>query len=251
MNLDTYLQRIDYHGSHSRTAETLRALQRAHILAVPFENLDIYLGQHIGLDEAAFYEKIVRRRRGGFCYELNGLFATLLRALGFEVTLLSARVMDSGQPGPEFDHLVLLVQLEEHWLVDVGFGDSFIEPLKLDDSNEQLLDDVAYRLSNSGEQWTMQRRSPDHEWETQYQFTLLPRQLADFTGMCHYHQTSPQSNFTQKRICSRATPTGRVTLSEMRLIVTANDERRERTLADHEAYKAALREYFGIDLSLC
>jgi len=129
VDVAAYLHRIHYRGPLAPTAETLRALHLAHHLAVPFENLDIHLGQPIILDEARFYDKIVRRRRGGFCYELNGLFAALLRELGFDVTTLSARVIDTqpGMIGPEFDHLVLLVQLEERWLADVGFGDSFRE----------------------------------------------------------------------------------------------------------------------------
>src|SRR5262245_30849131 len=110
MNIQAYLDRIDYHGPLDPTAETLRALHIAHLLAVPFENLNIGLGWPIVLDQAALFEKIVLRRRGGFCYELNGLFAALLRALGFDVTLLSAGVARAtGGFGPEFDHLTLQV----------------------------------------------------------------------------------------------------------------------------------------------
>src|ERR1017187_10297680 len=130
LNLLAYLERIGYSGSTEPSAETLRALQRAHMLAVPFENLDIHLGRPIVCDEDRFLHKIINERRGGFCYELNGAFAALLRALGFKVTLLSARVAGSdGSASPEFDHLTLRVDLDEPWLADVGFGDSFIEPL--------------------------------------------------------------------------------------------------------------------------
>jgi N-hydroxyarylamine O-acetyltransferase len=246
MNVDAYLQRIGYHRDRTPNAETLRNLHHAHMLAVPFENLDIHWGCPIVLDEKSLYEKIVRRRRGGFCYEANGLFAALLRELGFNVTLLSARVMDDGKPGPEFDHLTLLVQLEERWLTDVGFGDSFREPLRLDDPNEQLQNHGAYCLTKDGEQWTLLARSSDNAWKPQYVFTLQPRQLVDFAGMCHYHQTSPESHFTRKRVCSVATPAGRVTLSDMRLIITKSGERQERMLASREEYANALREYFGV-----
>lgn len=248
MNVEAYLQRICYHRDRTPNAETLRNLHHAHILAVPFENLDIHWGRPIVLDEKSLYEKIVLRRRGGFCYEANGLFAALLRELGFNVSLLSARVMDGGKPGPEFDHLTLLVQLEERWLADVGFGDSFREPLRLDDPNEQLQNHGAYRLTRDGEQWTLLARSSDNEWEPQYMFTLRPYQLADFAGMCHYHQTSPESHFTQKRVCSLATPAGRVTLSDMRLIITLGSSRQEKILASQEEYTTALREYFGFKL---
>ncbi len=248
MNVDAYLQRIGYDGGQIPNAETLRNLHHAHLLAVPFENLDIHLGRPIVLDEKSLYEKIVRRRRGGFCYEANGLFAALLRELGFNVTLLSARVMDDGSAGPEFDHLTLLVQLEERWLADVGFGDSFREPLRLDDPNAQLQNHGAYCFSRDGGQWTLRARALDNEWKPEYVFTLRPYRLADFAGMCHYHQTSPESHFTQKRVCSLATPAGRVTLSDMRLIITKSGERRQRMLASQEEYANALREYFGFKL---
>lgn len=248
MNVEAYLQRIDYHRDRTPNAETLRNLHHAHMLAVPFENFDIHQGRPILLAENLFYEKIVLRRRSGFCYEANGLFAALLRELGFNVTLLSARVMDDGRPGPEFDHLTLLVQLEERWLADVGFGDSFREPLRLDDPNAQLQNHGTYRLTRDGEQWTLLARSSDNEWKPQYVFTLRPYQLADFAGLCHYHQTSPESHFTRKRVCSLATPVGRVTLSDMRLIITQNGERQERMLASKEEYANALREYFEFKL---
>src|SRR5918995_2554428 len=113
MDVDAYLERIDYRGPLAPTAETLRRLHVAHLLAVPFENLSIHAGEPVVLDDEALFEKIVARRRGGFCYELNGLFAWLLRALGFRVTMLSARVVNRGVVGPEYDHLTLQVDLAE------------------------------------------------------------------------------------------------------------------------------------------
>src|SRR6476660_7309603 len=112
MDVQAYLRRINYHGEQAPTAAVLRDLHRAHLLAVPFENLDIHLGRPIVLDQAALFDKIVRRRRGGFCYELNGLFGLMLRQLGFDVTLLAAGVARAdGGFGPEFDHLTLLVRI--------------------------------------------------------------------------------------------------------------------------------------------
>ncbi|MFB3065782.1 MAG: arylamine N-acetyltransferase, partial [Planctomycetota bacterium] len=138
MDVEALLRRIGYEGARDPNADVLQALHRAFVLSVPFENLDIHLGRPIVLDEAALFDKIVKRRRGGFCYEMNGLFAALLRALGFDVTLLSARVVGTdGKAGPEFDHLVLLVPLSERRLADVGFGDVFVHPLRLDASGEQ------------------------------------------------------------------------------------------------------------------
>jgi N-hydroxyarylamine O-acetyltransferase len=249
MNVSAYLQRLNYTGPLKPTAETLRALHQAHLLAVPFENLDIHLGRAIVPDEDAFFRKIVERRRGGFCYELNGLFAALLRELGFEVTLLSARVAgENGAFGPEFAHLTLLVQLEERWLVDVGFGESFREPLRLDEPGEQVQANGAYRLTQDGEIRTYWARDETKDWHPQYCFTSQPRRLADFAEMCHYQQSSPQSHFTQKQVCSLATPAGRVTLRDFRLIITNHGQRQERELANQVEQAAVLRRYFGIDL---
>jgi len=154
LDIQRYLARIRYEGTVQPTAETLQALHEAHMLAVPFENLDIGLGRAIKLDHASLWEKIVERRRGGFCYELNGLFALLLRELGFRVELLSAGVANAaGNFNPDFDHLTLLVHLEEDWLADVGFGESFRHPLRLtpDVAQEQVWG--RYRLVRDGKDW--------------------------------------------------------------------------------------------------
>jgi N-hydroxyarylamine O-acetyltransferase len=251
IDVSAYLRRLNYGGSTAPTLAALRALHLAHLYAVPFENLDIHLGRRIELDEEKLFDKIVVRRRGGFCYELNGLFAALLRGLGFDVSLLAAGVYEAEHErfGPEYDHMVLLVRLDEPWLADVGFGDSFREPLQLNNTDDQIQNGMAYRLVHDGDEWRMMERGLDGKWADGYQFTLRPRRLYDFTYGCHYMQTSPDSHFTQKRICSRATPDGRITLSDMRLILTANGQRQERSLADEAEYRLALKEYFDITLS--
>jgi N-hydroxyarylamine O-acetyltransferase len=248
VDLKAYLDRINYHGPLAPTDETLRKLQAAHLLTVPFENLSIHAKQPIVLDDHALFEKIVRRRRGGFCYEANGLFAALLRALGFNVTMLSAGVAkQDGGFGPDFDHMALMVSLNEQWLVDVGFGDSFREPLLINQRAEQRQGEP-YRLDSDGSRLILMQNEggPDDEWKAQYRFTLQSYEYSDFEGMCRYHQTSPLSTFTQGRICSLATPDGRVTLSEMRLIATVNGQRQERVLANEEEYAAVLRDRFGV-----
>ncbi len=248
MNIKAYLERINYHGSLAPTAETLRELQVAHLLAVPFENLSIHHKQPIVLEDDALFIKIVERRRGGFCYEANGLFAALLRALGFDVAMLSAGVANKeGGFGPDFDHMTLMVTLEQRWLVDVGFGDSFREPLLLDERSEQVQGRRAYQFVPDGAHLILMQRDDGDEWKAQYRFTLQPYEYADYDEMCRYHQTSPQSHFTRARVCSRATEGGRVTLSEMRFITTSEKgERQESTLTSEEEYAAMLREHFGI-----
>jgi N-hydroxyarylamine O-acetyltransferase len=242
-----YLIRIGHTGPTTPSGETLRALHRAHLFTVPFENLDIGLGRNIACDEAAAVRKVVELKRGGFCYELNSAFAALLRALGFDVTLLSARVARAdGSSSPEFDHLTLRVDLEEPWLADVGFGDSFLEPLPLRTGIEREEGSRKYRLLEKDDSIHLERTEPDGKWTGQYSFTQTPRKLSEFAGMCHYHQTSPQSHFTQNRICTKATPIGRITLSARKLIETKNGIRTERELGSEEEWKDALQQNFGI-----
>jgi N-hydroxyarylamine O-acetyltransferase len=252
MDIQAYLQRINYAGPLAPSAETLRLLQLAHLRTVPFENLSIHSGEPIVLNDEALFDKIVNRRRGGFCYELNGLFAALLRAFGFDVTMLSARGANAeGVFGPEFDHMTLMVALDNRWLVDVGFGDSFLEPLRLDEETTQIQGNNSYRVVREEEFLVLMRQSSDNAWESQYRFTLKPCQFSDFAEMCSYHQTSPQSHFTRARICSRATPEGRISLSDLRFITTTLDgKRQERILTNLEEYATILRDHFGVVMTV-
>lgn len=148
MDIHAYLDRLEYRGPLDPNFEMLRQLHLAHLLQVPFENLSIHSHEPIVLNDAALFEKIVTRRRGGFCYELNGLFAALLRELGFEVAMLSAQVAGNEHEfSRDFDHMTLVVGLnKERWLADVGFGDSFIEPLPLVADTEIEQRENRYRL---------------------------------------------------------------------------------------------------------
>src|ERR1019366_10192557 len=219
------------------------------MFAVPFENLDIHLGRPIVCDEDRFLHRIINERRGGFCYELNGAFAALLRALGFQVTLLSARVTgaDGSTDGPDFDHLTLRVDLpnpaahgftsEVPWLADVGFGDGFVEPLRLAPNLEQSHIGRVYRLterSDEGEVRFDLGVRADDKWKGEYSFTLQPRELSDFAARCRYHQTSPESHFTRQRICSFSTPCGRITFSDFTLLASRDGRREERELGGEQ-----------------
>jgi N-hydroxyarylamine O-acetyltransferase len=253
MDVPRYLQRIGYRGSLERDYQTLRDLQVAHLYSVPFENLDVHLGVPITLELEALFDKIVVRRRGGFCYELNGLFAWLLGEIGFNVTLLSASDAHAdGSFGPEYDHLTLEVSGSgdptEPWLADVGWGDSFNEPLRLVPGDLQEQGGRAYRIDREGDYYLLWQRDYDGTWERQYHFTLQPRRFSDFTEMCVYHQTSPKSLFVRKRICTLATAAGRVTLDEARLITTVHGERSESTVTDETEYRRILEERFGVVL---
>jgi N-hydroxyarylamine O-acetyltransferase len=250
VNTTAYLERINYRGPLTPTANSLRQLQLAHLMSVPFENLSIHAGEPIVLDDELLFAKVVTRRRGGFCYELNGLFAWLLRSLGFRVTMLAAEVMNArGEWGRPFDHMALLVTLGERWLVDVGFGDSFLEPLRFEPHTEQMQGGRSYRVDTEGARFVVMRRDGDGPWHAQYRFDLTPYEYADYAEMCRYHQTSPHSHFTRSRICSLATREGRVTISGTRLIVTTDDWRQEWELPSEKDYVEALRDRFGILLA--
>lgn len=252
MNIKTYLERIHYQGEVKPDLATLRRLQQAHMRSAPFENLSIHYKQPIILEEDLLFKKIVEKKRGGFCYELNGLFSKLLQEIGFKVTKLSAGVAKSdGTFGPEFDHLTLLVHLDQDYLVDVGFGDSFQQPLLFNQRGEQNQGERSYQIVQDGEAFVlMEQNNLDEKpkLQAQYRFALQAYELADYSEMCKYHQSCPESTFTQKRICSRATPEGRISLSDLTLIITENNERQETELISEEEFLKALKKFFDIEL---
>ena len=248
MDVERYLRRIEYRGSFQPTVTTLRDLHRQHLFTVPFENLDIALGTPIQLDPELVYEKIVVCGRGGYCYELNGLFHDLLTALGFPVDMLSARVCrEDGGFGPEFDHMLLKVTLDEPWLADVGFGESFVDPLPLAPGASSAEDGKLYGVATVNGGWRLFKQ--DHEGRVPlYRFSDVPRRLSDFEDMYWYQQNSPESQFKRRRVCTKATSDGRITMAGMRLIVTRNGQREERILSDPGELRRCLREHFGIEV---
>lgn len=253
MDVPLYLARLEYSGPLKPDAQTLQGLHRAHMLKVPFENLDIGLNRPIKLHEAALWDKIVVQKRGGFCYELNGLFAALLRELGFRVVYLNARVYNqAGELGIDFDHLALLVQSPHQsgrWLADVGFGDSFNAPLRFEEQGAQVQGLRSYRLEKSSDGYTTWRKNYHGPWERLYFFDLQPRNYpSDYQSACLYHQTSPHSSFTRGSVISRATPEGRISLEDGRLILTENGRRSEHPLENDAEYRAFLKQYFEVRL---
>jgi N-hydroxyarylamine O-acetyltransferase len=248
MDVEAYLRRIEYDGPRQPSSITLRTLHRQHLFNVPFENLDIPLGTPISLEISALYQKIVVRKRGGFCYELNGLFGELLSAMGFRVEMLSARVRrEDGGFGPEFDHMLLKVYLEEPWLVDVGFGDSFVDPIVFHAGGADQVNGHRYVVLPKGEEWELLRE--DEKGQTPlYVFHDVPHLLSDYQKMCIFHQTSPESHFSKSWICSRATPEGRITLANMTLIVTREGSREEIVLSTEGDLRRCLREAFALEI---
>jgi N-hydroxyarylamine O-acetyltransferase len=252
--MQAYLERIGVVRPETLDRTALRTLHRAHLTAVPFENLSQHLGEPVSLTESDLIDKIVTRRRGGFCYELNGAFALLLQALGAKVVLVSAWVQGADGFGPPFDHLALLVETPDGsgpWLVDVGFGSHSVYPLLLSSRLDQ---------DDPGGRFTLVDVEADldvyQDGERQYRIEHRERALSDFGPTCWWQQTSPQSHFTWSTICSRLTDGdgngtvtfGRVSLSGRTLISTVNGIRTEQKLPTDDAVLAAYREHFGIVL---
>jgi len=250
MNVEAYLKRIGYSGPRMPSVNILRRLHRRHLLSIPFENLNIFLHRPIILSEAAFHDKIIKHHRGGFCYELNGSFAFLLRNLGFKVSMLSARVARRGGSfSPDYDHLTLLVQLNRPWLADVGFGDSFTEPKPLDTTGPQIDHGKEYRFTRR-EGWILlsRRTKGNSVWEPQYKFSLTRRKLEDFIPRCSWQQTSPRSHFRKGRLCTRLTANGRLTLTDTKLVMTRGNRKVERPIKTPGEFATLLRRHFAIDL---
>ena len=243
-----YLDRIGAGRPAVLDAAALAALHRAHQEAVPFENLSIHLGEPISLDKDELIAKIVTRRRGGFCYELNGAFALLLESLGAQVARVAARVYGAeGRLGPLFDHLALVVRLPDGsgpWLADVGFGAHSSYPLRYDDRDGQ--DDPGGRFSLADAQDGDVDVAKDGE--PQYRIERRERSLADFVPTCWWQATSPDSHFTRSTICSRLTGAGRISLSGRTLIRTSGGARTEQELGADAEVLAAYRDHFGIVL---
>ena len=248
MDVDAYCERIGYNGPRLPTLETLYGLHRSHLYSVPFENLDIALGIPIALEPGHLYDKIITQRRGGFCYEVNGLFYELLTALGFRVSMLSGCVRrDDGGFGPEFDHMLLKVELPEPWLADVGFGESFVDPLPLRAGAEEAENGHLFGVKPENGGWELHRRDGDGADVPLYRFEDVAHGLAEYIPMCEYHQHSPESSFTRRRICTVAKPDGRITLAGLRLIETKNGFRKETLVSSEAELRDCLREQFGVE----
>ncbi|MEV6082059.1 arylamine N-acetyltransferase family protein [Streptomyces parvulus] len=267
--VDAYLRRLGAERPPRPTAEALGALHLRHLRTVPFENLSVHLGEEIVLAETPLHDKVVGRGRGGFCYELNGLFGALLTALGYRVTMLAARVYgDGGRVGIPYDHMALLVRTEEggDWLADVGFGAHSHGPLAVGERADQEDGGGTFRVVESGPDAAGVRGGDGgakasgpapaadldvlRDGKQVYRVEARPRVLDDFVSGAWWHSTSPRSHFLQSTVCSRVTGDGgRITLSGRRLTSTATGGgREERELETDAEVLAAYREHFGIRL---
>jgi len=244
--LARYLARVGYGGDIKPTLATLRELHRAHLLSIPYENLDIHLGVPLTLDPGRMFAKLVDERRGGWCYEMNGVFANVLETMGFDVRRVAGTVGRAAHGWrAQGNHLVLIVTLDRPWIVDVGFGDGFLAPLLLEPGTYSQ-SFLRYRVSRDGPRW----RVDNHAFggADGFDFTLTRRTLEDFAVQCRELQTSPESGFVKTTVCERFTREGLIMLRGATLKEVTAAGARERVLESAGEYEATLRDRFGLDL---
>ncbi|MGY8814459.1 MAG: arylamine N-acetyltransferase family protein [Gammaproteobacteria bacterium] len=251
MNITKILNRIAYVGPLDVNLKVLSNLQHAYLYNVPFENLDIHTNVKIILDTNLFYEKIVNNNRGGFCYESNALFYELLKEIGFDVSIIAARMMINNGISPGYSHMALLVKLEEDYLVDVGNGQSVRDPMPIPGEVISQSEGIRYKVGVYGNnEFALFYRTDDSEWNPRFVFSTARRHLEEFKVMCHYHQTSSDSVFTKQRLCTLPTAKGRLTLTNDTFTINDDGEETKETIDSKEKMVEILQKYFNINVQI-
>ena len=250
MDLLSYLARIGFNHEPRADMETLHRLLRAHVLSVPFENLDVQLGRPVTTRVDDAYKKIVTEGRGGWCYEQNGLFGWALAQIGFEVTRVAAAVMraERGEVS-DANHLALLVRIPgsgDTWLADVGFGGSLLEPIRLEE-NEYVHEPFRLGLRRLDDgQWQFWEDHGDGEFS--YDFRAEPASEVTLARRCEFLQTNPESSFVLNLVAQIRGPDRHTSLRGR--VLSVRDARGERvTTLDSSAHLLeTLKEIFGLDV---
>jgi N-hydroxyarylamine O-acetyltransferase len=248
MDLQAYLDRIGFEGVPRPDLATLAALHRGHLLSIPYETLDVQLGRPVTIDPEAAFAKIVAGRRGGWCYEMNGLLGAALDAIGFKVTRLAGGVHRKLR-GEEAvgNHLVLLVDLDgEPWIADVGFGDGSRDPFPLKEGPYSAAG-YDFRLEKLDADWW---RMHNHALggAPEFDFTLTPADPAHLAAKCHELQTSPASIFVMTAICQRHTPDAIHLLRGRALRYVRPGWKQDHLIASADEFVAVLARDFDLDL---
>ncbi|WP_310447027.1 arylamine N-acetyltransferase family protein [Thiobacillus sp.] len=245
--LPRYLDRIAYRDEARPDLASVTGIMRQHLRTVPFENLDVQAGKSVSLVPEDIVEKIVHRRRGGYCYEVNGLLAMALAALGVEYRFVGCRPMTYSARRPR-THMAILARLDdEEWLCDVGFGSYGLRaPIRLNGTGAvEQDDDVFELLSQDGREYVL-RAQVEGDWANQYCFDLAHHEWVDFMPANWLNSTHPETLFTQHRIVMRQTPEGRVILFDNRLKTIAHGTTTTRHVTEDEL-PALLAETFGLE----
>jgi len=248
MHVDAYLHRIGLMDRPKADLEGLAALHRAHLLAIPYENLDVALGRPVSIERAPIFEKMVTRRRGGWCYEMNGLFGWALAELGFKVTRSAGAVMrEVSGDNAIGNHLVLKVELREGtYLADVGFGDGPLDPIRVA-PGAFASHDFEFALSRAPHGWW---RLHNHKWggAPSFDFNLAPADESLLAKKCEWLQTAPDSVFVQNTVCQRHTADGLAILRGRVLRALTPAGHAGRLITDADDYVAVLDKVFGLHL---
>ena len=260
-DLDAYLHRIRLPARVTLDTHGLARLQRAHRLAIPFENLDVALGRAIAIDSAGVFAKLVTAGRGGFCFEQNRLFGDALAALGFMARPVLARVwLGVDEPAP-LTHVLSLVTIDgQDWIADAGFGGSYAPPMPLVDGAEATAPDGArfrlgvddthgWMLWRDGQAGSTDGRGAGEGWQRQYSFTPAPVFAADLAMGSHWAATAPDSRFVRHRIVSLVLPNGFASLTDRQYRRRAGADETAGEIGDPRVYRMRLSLMFGIDLS--
>jgi N-hydroxyarylamine O-acetyltransferase len=260
IDLDAYLARIGLGLPPRADVDGLTVVQRQHRLSIPFENLDVRLGRGISLDPDHVFEKLVHRRRGGYCFEQNQLFLRGLTAIGFDARPLLARVWLLANEVPPRTHTLNLVRIDgEDWIADAGFGGSYSPPMKLFDGSEaigpdgaqfrlSLTDDHGWLLERRGDPRATDGRTHDESWQAQYSFTLDNVAPVDLEMSNHWTSTRPNTRFTTLSVVSLVLPSGFASLTDTQYTRRNGDQHVEAAIESATAYRLRLNFVFGIVL---
>ena len=248
--LTAYFARIGWSGSANVNLETLQALHLLHNGAIPFENLDVLLPREMQLDDLSLEEKLVTARRGGYCFEQNGVFERALREIGFNVRSLLGRVVLANPSSlPPRTHRLLLVELQgEQWIADVGFGgQTLTAPIRLQADIEQQTPHGEYRLVQEGDDWILQFHHHDH-WQSMYRFDLVVQHQSDYLMGNFWSAHWPQSHFRHHLLMCRHLPDGgKLTLTNFHFTRYQDGRAIEQiNLPDVASLYALLQEQFGL-----
>jgi len=248
LNQDEYLKRIEV-AQNDCSLKFLRELHRNHLLHIPFENLDIHYQKRIELDYRKVFNKIVTKKRGGFCYELNGLFYHLLTQLGFETIVSSARPYMSGTWQPEFDHMVLIIKIEpDLYLCDVGFGELMTYPKKISLNEPQLDYTTYFRFVNDPDgRWILQKSKDNSLYHSVYSFQIDPKQLIEFIPRCDFHQNSLESQFRKQKLITQLFHSGRITLTDRELKSDISGIQKVDQIINQDEFYSHLEQIFNIN----
>ena len=244
--LDKYLDRIGIKGELHPDLETLKNIQKQHLINIPFENIDIFINRSLDLNTDRLFAKIVEEKRGGICYELNGLLLKLLKEIGYDVKYISGRIRDEGT---DLDHILLLININnEKYIVDVGFKDNYLYPIKLIQDLVQENYDNNYKIKKIDKDKYQLIKIIDSNESILYTFTTEEKDLSYFNARCKYFETTPNTYFTSNPFSAIETEDGKIFITDKKLRITKNNKSEIKEIKSEEEFYFYLEKLFKIKL---